>query len=138
LVRAARPISATALNALHPIAQFRPGRAGEGRYLFHQPRQDTVSIAEQAAVGRVVDIGFHYRCVHAHFASLNHFVLHRQRNHSLMNLLNDFRTERLRLAAECLVVWNFSGAMRVNSRYTRLARASRATSSKAPVPDVLE
>jgi hypothetical protein len=75
-----------ALYASHAVAHLRSGFARDGRDVLHPSRQHTRAIARQAAVGRVVNVGFHYRRVRAHAAALHYFALHRQRHHSLMNL----------------------------------------------------
>src|ERR1700730_440697 len=65
-----------ALYAAHTVAQLGSGFTGQGRDLLHQSRQHTRAVAQQAAVGRIVNIGFHYRRVHAHAPALDDLVLH--------------------------------------------------------------
>src|SRR5271166_4026152 len=59
----------------HPVAHFLPETARLRFDLFHGPRQHPRAIVQQAAVGGIVDVAFHYRGTHPQFAPPNHPAL---------------------------------------------------------------
>src|ERR1700752_2401200 len=58
------------------------------------------AVAQKCAVGGIVNIAFHHRCVSAKFASLRYPLLSRQTHHPLMNLFGDLRTQQREGSAE--------------------------------------
>ena len=69
-------------------------RTGDGGGLLHGAGQHPHTVAEQAGVGRVMDVGLHHGGIDAHSASLHDPLVLGDRHHSLVNLFDHLRPER--------------------------------------------
>src|SRR5207253_2174215 len=75
------------LHAAAAIAQLGADVTSNICNLLHRADQHSHSIAQQAAVSRVMDIRLNYRCVHPHLAAFHYFVFTGKLDDSLVNLL---------------------------------------------------
>jgi len=75
------------------IAKLRSCGAGELRNAFHRAREHPHPIAEQAAVGRVVNVSLHDGGVHPQPATLDDSPLLGDGHDALMNLGDDLRSQ---------------------------------------------
>ncbi len=134
----ARNLHHAQLNTARPVAQLRPHFAGHFRGPLHQTRQHTHPVSQQATVGRIVNVGFHHGRIHAHAPTLNHFVLQRQRHHSLMNLFDDIRTQSTGLTAQSLGIRHFGGADARELPVNQIGAHFPLDHRKTPIADVLQ
>src|ERR1700683_3004702 len=91
-----------------------------GDFLHHAGKHSH-SVAEQRAVGRIVNIALHHRGIDTEFAPLDDLLLLCNRYHTLMQFLDDFRPNCRPNRDIDLSSGTLPPPIRVNSRYTRLA-----------------
>src|SRR5271157_2860398 len=94
----------------HPVAHFLLETARFSFDLFHGPRQHPCAIVQQAAVGGIVDIAFHHRCVHAQLAPLNHTALLRQAHDPVVQFADGLWPNRLPQTKQRLFIRHFRQA----------------------------
>src|ERR1039458_6372128 len=108
--RGARNVQPTQLDAPATVAQLGSSFPRDVLDLLHAPDQHPHSIPQQAAVGRVVDVGLHHGSVHAHLASFDYLFLARDGHHARMDLLDHRRAQLAGESSHRLVVGNFAAA----------------------------
>ena len=63
--------------------------------LLHRSRQHARPVSQQAGIGWVMDVGFHHRRVHTHFASTDHAFFLRDLHQPAMQFRDYFSAQRL-------------------------------------------
>ena len=76
------------------IPQSRTGSPGDLGDALHGAGQHPHAIAQQRAVGRVMDVGLHHRGVHTQPAAAHDALLARDGDHAVMDLLDSLGAER--------------------------------------------
>ena len=108
-----------------------PGRIAQRRTRpLHRARQHAHAVLQQRAVGRIVHIRFYDRRIDAKSAAVRHPRPLRHVDHLPMQLRDDLRARARRAIFRIVFASGTSPAsMRVNARYTKLARTSCSRSS---------
>jgi len=95
-------------------------------------------IAQQIAVGRIMDIRFHHRGVQAQLASFHHLVFLGDLHHSLMNLFDPLRSQRQSPATHGLGVRRFGGSHACEIAIYQVGPDFALQNLVAPVANVLQ
>ena len=103
--------------------------AGDLADPFHGADQNPHAVAQQARIGRIVDVGLHHGGVHAHSAPSRQPVGLRQLHQPLVNLLDHLGPTAKPQRPIVFASGVLPAPTRVKSRYTRLARTSRSSTS---------
>jgi hypothetical protein len=98
------------LYAPAAVAQLGSDRARDLCDLLHHAGQHPNPVSQQGAVGRMVNVGFHHRRVHAHPSSGRHAFFESYFHHPLVNLLEHLRPERHPPAAHRFGIRHFAAA----------------------------
>src|SRR5262249_42508119 len=93
-----------------PVAQFGSDVADDAGDLLHDTGQDADAVAEQAAIGGIVNVRLHHRRVDAHFAAPHYVLFPRNAHGSLVDLLDDLWSERHAPAAHGLGIGHLGKA----------------------------
>src|SRR6202165_719643 len=116
----------TPFYAPRAIPKLRSHFANHRRHFLHYANEHPHAVAHERAVGRIVDIGFHYGCVDSHLAARYDFLFQSDRHGALMQLLDCFRTQLTCHPAHGLVVGNLPAAdaseLPINKVGTHFAR----------------
>lgn len=106
--------------------------------MFHGAREHPHAIAQQTAVGRIVNISLHHRRIDPQLAARNDLLLLRDRHHALMNALDALRPQGEAELAQGLGVRH---SLRAHARELAIdqVRAHLTLEDRvAPVADVLQ
>src|SRR6202011_1130580 len=93
--------------AAHAIPHLTFQTSRLGLDLLHGARQYPRAVPQQTTVGRIMNVGFHYRRIHPQLPSPRHPSLLRQFHPPLMQLLYDFRSDQLPQPCQGLSVRHF-------------------------------
>jgi hypothetical protein len=120
------------------VAQFRSDVADDRGDLLHRPRQNPHAVAKQARIGRIVDIGLHYRGVDPHPpAGRNSFRL-RHLHEPFVHLLDGLRPDRQSPTTDRLGVRHLAAADAGEVAIDQVGAHFALENRVAPVAHVLE
>ena len=106
----ARNVEHAQLHAAAAITQFRSNLSGDPGDLFHRADQHPHTVAQQARVGRIMDVGLDHRGVHTQTPAFHDPLVQRDLHKPRVNLLDCLGSERCSPAAHCLGVRRLCGA----------------------------
>src|SRR6202166_1445839 len=98
------------LHAATAVAQLGASFAGDLANPFHRADQNSHAIAQQARIGRIVDVGLHHGGVHAHSAPRRQPVGLGQLHQPLVNLLDHLASHRHAPTSHRLCIRRLAGA----------------------------
>ena len=120
------------------VAEFRADVADDRGDLLHRPRKNPNAVAEQARIGRIVDIGLHHRGVDAHPpADRNPFRL-RHFHEPFVHLIDGLRPDRQSPTADRLGVRHPAAADADEVAVDQVGAHFALENLVAPVAHVLE
>ena len=125
-------------HAAAAVAQFGANCAGNPGDLLHDAGQHPHAVAQQAGVGRVVDVGLHHGGIDAHFAPLDHPFVLGDGHDSLVKLSDHLWPERHAPAAHRLGVGHLGAAHPSEVAVHQIGAHFALQRLIAPVADVLE
>jgi len=114
------------LHAPAAVTQLGSDHADNVRDLLHGAGQRAHPVAQQRAVGRIVDVGLHHRRVHAHAPTRDNALVQRDRHDPIVDLLEHPRPNRQAPPPHCLGVRHLAAA---HMGKVALARTSRSRAS---------
>src|SRR3984885_6793690 len=120
------------------IPQASAGLAGYLADPLHDSRQDPHAVAQQTAIGWIVDVCLHYRSVDTQFTARGDLLFERDLDHPLMQLFNDIRTELPRQSAQRFVIRHFAAAYTSKLAVDQIRSYFPRHIRKAPVAKMLQ
>ena len=125
-------------DAAAAVAQPGADIAGNLGDLLHGADQHAYAVAEQAGVGRIVDVGLYHRGIDAHLAPLDHALVLGDRHHALVDLRDRLRRQRRAPATHRLGIRHFAAAHPGEVAVDQIGAHLPFQGFIAPVADVLE